>query len=354
MCKEKRIMSYKRIIFIIIGGFIALLLMNTNIEVTAEDFTPTPTPIPDSACPAGKYANESTNYLCVDADPGYYVPEANATEQIACLPGTYQPTSGATNCIVADPGHFVDAPAAVAQTICQPGFYQPFSGATSCLAAPLGRYVSTAGASSASLCLEGTFSDVEAAVSCQLAQPGYYVDFQGAAGQTACSPGYYQPGFGATNCLAADPGFFVPNAAATEQVACPAGYTSEAAATECTLVEAGYTFTGFFAPVDMAALNVVKAGRAIPIKFSLGGDYGLDIMTSGYPASALVACDSSLPLDNVEETVSAGSSSLSYDPDSDQYTYVWKTNKTWANSCRILTVMLDDGSVHQASFNFTR
>jgi hypothetical protein len=125
-------------------------------------------------------------------------------------------------------------------------------------------------------------------------------------------------------------------------------------ATECTLVAAGYTFTGFFAPVDMAALNVVKAGRAIPIKFSLSGDYGLGIMAAGYPASAPIACDNSAPTDAIEETVSAGSSSLSYDPDTGQYTYVWKTNKTWANSCRTLTVMLDDGSVHQADFRFNR
>jgi hypothetical protein len=75
-------MSYKRIFFIVIGGFIALVLMNTNIEVTAEDLpTPTPTPIPYYACPAGQYGSASTGYVCVDADPGY-VPEANATEQI--------------------------------------------------------------------------------------------------------------------------------------------------------------------------------------------------------------------------------------------------------------------------------
>jgi hypothetical protein len=313
-------MSYKRIIFIVIGGFIALLLMNTNIEVTAEDFTPTPTPIPWYACLAGQYGGASTNYVCVDADPGYYVPEANATEQIAC----------------------------------SAGYYQPDSGQTSCLAAPLGTYVATPGASFASPCSAGTFSDVEAAVACQLAQPGHYVDFQGAAGQIACSPGSYQPDEGAISCLAAEPGFYVPGPAATEQLACPAGYTSAAAAIECTLVEEGYTFTGFFAPVDMAALNVVKAGRAIPIKFSLGGDHGLGIMAAGYPASAPAACDSNLLPDNVEETVSAGSSSLSYDPDTGQYTYVWKTNKTWANSCRTLTVMLDDGSVHQADFRFNR
>jgi hypothetical protein len=311
-------MSYKRIFFILIGGFIALLLMNTNIEVTAKDSDPTRTPQPK--CLAGQYGNESTGYVCVDAEPGYYVPEAGATAQIAC----------------------------------SPGYYQPYSGQISCLAAPLGTYVPTAAAISATPCSEGTFSDVEAAVSCQLAQPGHYVNFQGAAGQTACSPGYYQPNFGATICLAADPGFHVPDSAATEQLACPAEYTSDAAATECTLVEEGYTFTGFFAPVDMAALNVVKAGRAIPIKFSLGGDFGLDIMAAGYPASTTIACDNSAPTGDIEETVAAGSSSLSYDPDSDQYTYVWKTNKGWANSCRILTIMLDDGSVHQASFKFNR
>lgn len=345
-------MSYKRIFFILIGGFIALLLMNTSIEVTAKDSDPTRTPQPK--CLAGQYGNESTGYVCVDAEPGYYVPEAGATAQIACLPGTYQPDSGQTSCRVAEPGHFVATTAAVAQTPCAPGYYQPTSGQTSCLAAPLGTYVPTAGAISASFCSAGTFSDVEAAVSCQIAQPGHYVNFQGAADQTACSPGHYQPNSGATSCLAADPGYYVPNPAATEQLACPAGYTSEAAAIACTPVAAGYTFTGFFAPVDMAALNVVKAGRAIPIKFSLGGDFGLDIMADDYPASVPAACDSSLPLDNVEETVSAGSSSLSYDPDSDQYTYVWKTNKGWANSCRILTIMLDDGSVHQASFQFKR
>jgi hypothetical protein len=316
--------------------------MNTNIEVTAQD------PV---ECPTGQYDNGSG---CVNADPGYYVPEANATEQSACLPGTYQPDSGQTSCLVAEPGHFVDTTAAVAQTACSPGYYQPYSGQISCLAAPLGTYVPTAAAISATPCSAGTFSDVEAAVSCQLAQPGHYVNFQGAAGQTACSPGYYQPNFGATICLAADPGFYVPDSAATEQLACPAGYTSEAAATECTLVEEGYTFTGFFAPVDMAALNVVKAGRAIPIKFSLGGDFGLDIMAAGYPASTTITCDNSAPTGTIEETVTAGSSSLSYDPDSDQYTYVWKTNKGWANSCRILTIMLDDGSVYQASFKFNR
>jgi hypothetical protein len=52
--------------------------------------------------------------------------------------------------------------------------------------------------------------------------------------------------------------------------------------------------------------------------------------------------------------VTAGNSSLTYDPGSDQYTYVWKTDSSWANSCRALIVKLKDGSVHRANFKFTK
>ena len=306
-------MSYKRIFYVLIGGFIALLLMSTNIEVTADSLLYTD-------CPAGQYGDVATN-SCVDAAPGYYVPEPNMLEQFPCLPGTYQPNSGAIACIVASPGHFVDTMAATAQIACAPGAYQP----------------------------------VSAAVSCILADPGHFVDTSASAVQIACSPGTYQPAAGAINCIAADPGYYVPASAATEQLPCPAGTTSSAAATECTPIPTGYTFSGFLQPVDnLPTVNVVKAGQAIPVKFSLGGDFGLGIMAAGYPASTAVACDTSAPSGDIEETASAGNSSLSYNADTDTYTYVWKTNKAWSKSCRILTVVLDDGSVHQASFNFTR
>jgi hypothetical protein len=38
----------------------------------------------------------------------------------------------------------------------------------------------------------------------------------------------------------------------------------------------------------------------------------------------------------------------------DTYVYVWKTDRSWANTCRQLIVKLDDGSVHRANFQFTR
>jgi hypothetical protein len=47
-----------------------------------------------------------------------------------------------------------------------------------------------------------------------------------------------------------------------------------------------------------------------------------------------------------------GSSQFSYSDTSDQYSYVWKTSKSWATSCRLQEVKLDDGSVHSAFFEF--
>ena len=114
-----------------------------------------------------------------------------------------------------------------------------------------------------------------------------------------------------------------------------------------------YTFTGFLQPVDnLPVVNTVKAGSAIPVKFSLGGDKGLNIFASGFPASQGIACSSGAPTDAITETANPGSSTLSYDTASDRYVYVWKTEKAWADTCRRLTVKLADGSEHPAIFRF--
>jgi hypothetical protein len=119
-----------------------------------------------------------------------------------------------------------------------------------------------------------------------------------------------------------------------------------------TTINVLFNFTGFFAPIDNApTFNVVKAGQSIPVKFSLGGYHGLNIIATGYPVSQQVACDFS-NVDSIEETITAGASALTYDSDTDQYHYVWKTNKAWAGTCRQLTVQLTDGTTHIANFFF--
>ena len=114
-----------------------------------------------------------------------------------------------------------------------------------------------------------------------------------------------------------------------------------------------FHWDGFFQPVDnLPAVNSVKAGSGIAVKFSLDGDQGLSILAAGYPKSTQIACATSAPVDAVEETVTAGQSGLTYDVASGQYIYVWKTSKSWAGTCRQLEVKLIDGRSFFASFSF--
>lgn len=114
-----------------------------------------------------------------------------------------------------------------------------------------------------------------------------------------------------------------------------------------------YTFTGFFAPIDKRpTVNVTKGGSAVPVKFSLAGYQGMGILAAGSPSSRQVSCGTGAQLDDIESTSTAGSSSLSYNQSSDQYSYVWKTEKSWTGTCRQLTVTLSDGSAHSADFRF--
>lgn len=115
-----------------------------------------------------------------------------------------------------------------------------------------------------------------------------------------------------------------------------------------------YDFSGFFQPVDMNKVNIAKAGSAIPIKFSLGGDMGLDIFAAGYPQAITSIQVLGAPTDAIETTVTAGGSQLSYDPVAEQYIYVWKTEKSWAGMSKTLVVRLNDGTKHIALFQFKK
>ena len=115
-----------------------------------------------------------------------------------------------------------------------------------------------------------------------------------------------------------------------------------------------YAFTGFFQPIDMnGVFNIAKAGSAVPVKFKLGGDQGLNIFAAGYPKAVTVSCSTSAPSDAIEETATATTSGLKYDALADQYNYTWKTDKSWTG-CRQLQVKLIDGQTYTANFKFTK
>ena len=58
------------------------------------------------------------------------------------------------------------------------------------------------------------------------------------------------------------------------------------------------------------------------------------------------------PIDELEETETAGGSSLTYDASTDRYKYVWKTDKRWAHTCRQFVPGLKDGTFRRANFHF--
>ena len=125
----------------------------------------------------------------------------------------------------------------------------------------------------------------------------------------------------------------------------------------CEYDSSTYDFNGFFQPIDMNGVwNQVQAGSAIPAKFSLNGDQGMSILStdSPNPTFAFTSCPAGAPTDPLEQTVTAGASSLTYDPTADQYIYVWKTDKRWAGKCGTFTMKLADGTSHSANFSFTK
>ena len=115
-----------------------------------------------------------------------------------------------------------------------------------------------------------------------------------------------------------------------------------------------YPFGGFDGPIaSPPGVNRVKAGASVPVKFSLGGDFGRDVLAAGSPASRPIACDFAEPATGeLEPTATAGRSGLRYDPASGEYSYGWKTSKAWSGTCRELVLTLDDGTARRALFRF--
>ncbi len=111
-----------------------------------------------------------------------------------------------------------------------------------------------------------------------------------------------------------------------------------------------YNFDGFFKPVhNLPTPNAVKAGQAVPVRFSLNGNHGLAIFAAGSPRLEFVSCPTL-----VTQSIQSTTGGLSYKASSDQYTYTWKTDKAWRGTCGFLRVAFNDGTTRSALFRFTR
>jgi CSLREA domain-containing protein len=113
-------------------------------------------------------------------------------------------------------------------------------------------------------------------------------------------------------------------------------------------------FRGFLPPINNVRTTPIHPGKGVPVQFTLGGFRGLDIFAPGSPNSVRITCPLSAGSGDVLLTDTPGNSGLSYDATTATYTYVWKTDKAWAGTCRRLVVSFADGSVRTADFAFVR
>jgi hypothetical protein len=109
-----------------------------------------------------------------------------------------------------------------------------------------------------------------------------------------------------------------------------------------------YDWDGFLSPISNDRLNATGSGTTVPVKFSLGGDFGLGVFEAGYPQSAPISCATG------EETGSASptASSTGLTFADGRYHYNWRTEASWSGTCRALVVKLNDGTAHRATFQF--
>jgi len=115
-----------------------------------------------------------------------------------------------------------------------------------------------------------------------------------------------------------------------------------------------WPFTGFVGLNAAPALNPAKTGGSIQVKFSLGGDRGLAILAAGSPTSQAMSCGASTAAVTALKVPAVAASSLSYNARTDIYTYDWKTDKSWAGTCRQLSVKLVDGTERTLNFQFAK
>jgi hypothetical protein len=121
------------------------------------------------------------------------------------------------------------------------------------------------------------------------------------------------------------------------------------------VLEVGYNFEGFAAPVDSApTLNIAKAGRVIPLKWRLTDASGSPVtdLASASVTVASLECSSGTTSDAIEEFAASGSGLQN--PGDGYYQLNWKTPKSYAGSCKTLKLDLGEGvgQEHTALFQF--
>ena len=110
-----------------------------------------------------------------------------------------------------------------------------------------------------------------------------------------------------------------------------------------------YDFRAFF-QLAPAVNQVAATSTAIPLRFTLHGDYGMDVFAPGFPRMAEASCES---WQRSGEPV-ALTGLFTYRPETDRYQFSVRIDPAWRGTCRLVEIGLDDGTVRTAYFAFAR
>ena len=141
----------------------------------------------------------------------------------------------------------------------------------------------------------------------------------------------------------------------SHSVACSAEDNAGNTASANASYNVAYKFLGFFAPVDnLPALNMAKAGQAIPLKWRLTDANGVPVLnlTAVNVTVASLSCSAGVTTDAIEE-YATGSSDLQNLGDG-YYQFNWKTPTSYASSCKTLKLDLGEGAPRTANFQFKK
>jgi hypothetical protein len=223
------------------------------IEAPPGSYADDPNATSATVCPAGTYQPASGQASCIDAAGGHYVQDEGSTSQIPCPAGTYNPSVGATSnseCILVTSGQYSEEGAS-SSVDCLPGTYQPYSGQSSCLSADTGQFVASSGSPSQTLCPPGTYQPYSGQSSCLSADTGQFVAASGSLSQTPCTPGTYQPSSGQSSCLDTTSGQYSGWGASTPVDCSPGTYQPYSGQSSCFDTTSGqYSGWGASTPVD--------------------------------------------------------------------------------------------------------
>lgn len=109
-----------------------------------------------------------------------------------------------------------------------------------------------------------------------------------------------------------------------------------------------WDFGGFAPPIDSSAPITPRAGVSVPVKFSLVGFQGEAIL-DGQPTFQREDCISETAIGG---PIPAAGGTVAYDPATDLYRFIWKTQKAWAGWCGTFSLNLADGQSYEFEAHF--